>query len=143
MRNLRIYSVSSFHLYHTAKLSVFTMLYIILLVFIYLITRSLYLLDIFLHFPPPQTLPLVTRNLFHFYIILFICFPHSGEIIQSLSLSYFTQYIVYNIYSCCHKWQNFLLFMAEQHSIVCIQPQCLFSTYLSMDTKEVSTSWLQ
>ena len=31
IRNLRIYSVSSFHLYHTAKCYVFTMVYIILL----------------------------------------------------------------------------------------------------------------
>ena len=120
MRNLRIYSVSSFHLYHTAKLPVFTMLYIILLVLIYLITRSLYLLAFFLHFPPPQTLPLVTSNLFHFYIILFICFPHSGEIIQSLycsMLSITSIHVVTNGRISFCLWLNSIPLCAYSHSV--------------------------
>ena len=36
------------------------------------VTSFLGFMAIFLHFPLPQTLPLVTRNLFHFFIILFV-----------------------------------------------------------------------
>ena len=51
MRTLRVYSLNSFQLYHAAVLTLLIMLYITSLVFIYLITGSLYLLITFIQFP--------------------------------------------------------------------------------------------
>lgn len=53
MRTLRSYSLTSFHIYHTAVLATVTMLYIASLIVIYLMTGSLYLLTTFFHFPLP------------------------------------------------------------------------------------------
>lgn len=61
MRTLRVYSLNNFQLYHTAVLTLLIMLYITSLVFIYLITGSLYLLTTFLQVPPPPTPP---QNIF-------------------------------------------------------------------------------
>ena len=92
-----MYSLSNFPIYHVEVLTTVIMLYITSLVFIYLITRSLYLLITFLQFPLPQPLPLVTTNLINFSINLLggvgvFCFgvfyiPHISELIQYLSFS--------------------------------------------------------
>ena len=51
MRTRRIYFLNSFHIYHTAVLTVVIKLYVTSLVLIYLITGSLYLLITFMQFP--------------------------------------------------------------------------------------------
>ena len=53
MRTLRLYSLNSISIYHIAVLAIVIMLYITSLTFIYLMTRSLYLLTTF-----PLSLPL-------------------------------------------------------------------------------------
>ena len=61
-----------------------------------------------------------------FHSVLFLCFVcqilHISEIIHylSLSLTYFTQHNALQVHPYCFKWQNFILFMAEQYSILCV-----------------------
>ena len=49
----------------------------------------------------------------HFFIFQV---PHISEIIQLLvffCLAYFTQHNTLQVHLCCHKWQYFILFIAE------------------------------
>ena len=59
------------------------------------------------HFWQPPIFSLYLQTCF-FFLILHVC-----EIIRYLSLSYFTQHNVFQLGPCCHKWQDFILFMAE------------------------------
>ena len=74
MRFLRNYSLNDFHIWHTAVLIIFIMLYITFLLLIYLMTGILYLLTAFIQPPPLHLLPMVTTNLTSFSMSLIVCF---------------------------------------------------------------------
>ena len=104
MRTLRIYFLDNFLMYHIAVLAILIMLYITFLVaFIYLTTRSLYILTSFLQFPFP--LPLASSNhkseshLFSYEFFGFCLFcllvlfyiRYISEVMQCLSLINFPE----------------------------------------------------
>ena len=63
MGTVRIYSSNNFHIYYTSVLTIFVILYITSLVYIYLMTRRLWLLSAFIQLsqsPPPYV---VANNL--------------------------------------------------------------------------------
>ena len=66
--------------------------------------------------------PLAPTTLFCLYHLGFsFSIPHRSEIIQYLSFSVSLISLSINalqVHPCCCKWQNFILFMAEQYSIV-------------------------
>ena len=84
-------------------------------VLIYLITRSLYLLNTFIQYshPPPIT-SYNHKSVIFFYKFLF-CFLFSillkwdHALFIFLYLTYFTKHNVFKVHPCCHKWQDFHL----------------------------------
>ena len=74
MRILRIYSLNNFYGkgIHKIVLILFIMLYITSLILVFLVTRSFYLLTIFIQFFLLYLLPVINSNLISFSICLFV-----------------------------------------------------------------------
>ena len=108
----------------------FPVLYNTSLQFVHFIHSSLSLSVPHPHFSsPPSLYPLVPTNLFSIPVSLFLfCYTLSFVF---LCLTYFTKHNTLQFHPCCCKWQNFIPFVAEQHSIPLLMDTQVASTYLS------------
>ena len=116
------------------KLATFPVLCNISLRLIYFIRNSLYLLIPYVFIALPHSLSiLVNTSLFSisvslFLFFTFVCFLSLNSIYKwyhtvcvFLCLTYFTKSDnTLQVHLCCCKWQNVILFMVEQYSILCV-----------------------
>ena len=109
--------------YSYYKILSILVLCIIFLWLIYFITGSLYLLMPFTYlvsFPTPSLLETTSlfsgsMSLFVFYLFCFLdsIYKWRPTVFVFLCLTYFTKNTTLQIYPWCHKYQDFIVFMAE------------------------------
>ena len=121
MRTFKTYPLNNFQTCNTALLTIVTILYITY-PWLYFIAGSWYLLTTSPISPTPHTPPLANINLsiylwiWRFVLFLDSTYKWAHMAFVSLSLTYFTSQNATNVHPYCRKWQEFILFYAEQHS---------------------------
>ena len=119
---------SSYHLapykVNTLLLTILPLLYVSPLWLIYFVTGSLYLLISLTYFTHP-TNPLPSGSHLFVLWVSFVTFVHLFYFLDSTymwkiqylsSFVWLTKHNILLVHPCCCKWQNFILFMTEQHS---------------------------
>ena len=115
MRSFKIYSLKLLNLQYSI-INLVTMLYRTYFI-------SLYPLTTFTHFPHPTSPASGNHQSVLCFYGLFYCIPHISELIQYLSMNYFTYHNTFQVHPWCGKRQNLFCVCV----CVCV---CALSTFI-------------
>lgn len=138
MRTSNTYSLRNFQIHNTLLLPIVTLVIVILLIMVILILVTcnyipiinlffnwkFKLLGLFTCFTQSHTSRFLQPSIYCIWVLFFFKIPRFlssrfhivREVILNLTLTYFTYFTIHNtlkVYSCSHKWQDFLLFYGD------------------------------